>query len=476
MNKIIIKTFKTMNRFWVYDRQSNSIISVTEEEHNNLKRIEEEGFDRNDNPVLHNYQNQGIFQPNTVRRIKHSRTNDLEHLSNTRIYQLILQVTQQCNLRCEYCAFSGAYFANRQHSSKTMSFEIAKDAIDFFLARTKEQERVHIGFYGGEPLLEFKLIKQCVDYIKKLIEGKSYGFGLTTNGTLLTEQVVDYLIDNNFDISISLDGSKSEHDKNRKFLSGEGSFDKIMENVVSIKNRDLDFFLTKVSFLTVVNPKIDMKCTLDFFASDMIMRDTNIIFSSLQETGTDMTIRYDDKHQQTLRFEYLKMLFFLIGKLDKKYVSELTMASREQYTKTFMTLKKHSSLSSVAHHGGPCLPGIRRLFVTTDARLFPCEKVSDQNDYFCIGSLESGFNYQQMENIMNNGIITEAECIKCWCLPLCKICSDEVEFEGGNVLMKENKMRVCVREKNRIMIDLIESCVLREFGYIEDYLQGAIHE
>jgi organic radical activating enzyme len=102
---------------------------------------------------------------------------------------MILQVTQQCNLRCQYCAYSGAYY-NRTHNSARMSFETAKRAIDFLLARSHESDHVHVGFYGGEPLLEFDLIKRCVDYVKKSVEGRSITFGITTNATLLNDEKI----------------------------------------------------------------------------------------------------------------------------------------------------------------------------------------------------------------------------------------------------------------------------------------------
>ena len=84
-------------------------------------------------------------------------------------------MTQQCNLRCEYCAYSGIY-DNRTHSNKRMSFETAKKSIDFFLDHSRDSESIAFGFYGGEPLLEASLIEKCIDYINKNVEGKEVNY------------------------------------------------------------------------------------------------------------------------------------------------------------------------------------------------------------------------------------------------------------------------------------------------------------
>lgn len=175
-----------------------------------------------------------MFKANVVEKIEHPGTEIIEHYIKTRIQQLTLQVTQQCNLRCDYCAYSGIYDRNRIHSKLRMSFETAKKAIDFFLERSVERLDIFVSFYGGEPLLEFELIKQCVEYINNQAEGKRINYIMITNGTLLSDKVVDYLVENNFALSVSLDGSK-EHDVNRKFVNGEGSFDTIINNIKRIQ-------------------------------------------------------------------------------------------------------------------------------------------------------------------------------------------------------------------------------------------------
>lgn len=84
-----------------------------------------------------------------------------------------MQVTQNCNLRCQYCVYSGSYI-NRVHNNKRMSVEVAKQAIDFLVKHSENSKEISIGFYGGEPLLEVPLIREVVDYAEGVFSGKNF--------------------------------------------------------------------------------------------------------------------------------------------------------------------------------------------------------------------------------------------------------------------------------------------------------------
>jgi uncharacterized protein len=164
-NTVIFKTFRTYTQPYVYDRHTHSIVSLTDDEYEELRQIENGELDCEHSPVIQKYRRSGLFMPNVVERIEHPGTAIIEQYLKTRMMQLTLQVTQQCNLRCGYCAYSGIYDNNRTHSNKRMSFETARKAIDFFLDRNGELSDIVIGFYGGEPLLELDLIKRCIDFV-----------------------------------------------------------------------------------------------------------------------------------------------------------------------------------------------------------------------------------------------------------------------------------------------------------------------
>ena len=133
MSKIVYLPLKTPGGFYIYDRSVNTIIAVSENEFEELKILwKEQTFD--DSTVIKHYQNKGLFQENNISIIRHPSTDALPHYCENCLSSMVLQVTQQCNLRCSYCAYSGAYH-NRTHNSARMSFETAKKAINFYIAR-----------------------------------------------------------------------------------------------------------------------------------------------------------------------------------------------------------------------------------------------------------------------------------------------------------------------------------------------------
>ena len=246
--------FSTLKNKYMYVRNINSIVRISEAEYEELQEMEKKEME--DSPVINKYIKLGVFLDNPVKIIEHPATDTLEFQANYMCQHLMLQVTQQCNLRCEYCAYSGMY-DNRVHSNKRMTFALAKRSIDFFIDHSRESKRVTFGFYGGEPLLEFSLIKQCIEYIENQMEGKEIHYAITTNGTLLNDEIGEYFAKHNISLAISLDGSKKEHDLHRKFRNGKGSFDVIMNNIKRIKERYPEYG-KNIVFVPVVTPNASL--------------------------------------------------------------------------------------------------------------------------------------------------------------------------------------------------------------------------
>lgn len=415
--------------------------------------------------VIARYQQEGMFVPNVVKEIRHPQTDIMEHNAKRRLYQLILQVTQQCNLRCEYCAYSGIYEGNRVHSGNRMRFETAKRAIDFYLEHSIDSPSVSIGFYGGEPLLEFELIKKCIDYAVNKIEGKEIRFNLTTNGTMLAGEKASFLAEHDVSIAISLDGSKKEHDACRKFPDGTGSFDTVMKNVQDLSQNYPEYTKRSVLFFATVNPYMDLGCVMEYFRANEIINERSVIYNSMVSRDLKEDLHYQESFFQIRKYEYIKALFALNGKLDKNNVDPIVRTSMEQAKKAKSALHKRMELRPVVHPGGPCMPGILRLFARYDGALFPCERVNENLDFYQIGSVEKGFDLDKMRDILNIGKLTEEECKSCWNLQRCAICSNEIEFHGEKRPGKKEKLILCREKKRETEMELYEQSVLKEFGY-----------
>ncbi|NQT13408.1 MAG: radical SAM protein [Planctomycetes bacterium] len=152
---------------------------------------------------------------------------------------LILEVTHKCNLRCTYCIYTRQYQGPwRGHGDASMPWEVAKRAVLAFLDGRRDEYST-ISFYGGEPLLEFDLVKRVIALAGNYARERGVlkpGFHLTTNGTLLTDDVIHHLVANDVSVSISMDGAQPSHDRYRVFASprnpkNAGSFATVMRNV-----------------------------------------------------------------------------------------------------------------------------------------------------------------------------------------------------------------------------------------------------
>ena len=464
MKQYVFKCFKTKKASYVYDRSTGSLCVVNEKEYRELLEIEKGSLDPKKSCALAKYQQQGIILSNTVEALKHPETDYLEYHLAHRMKQLILQVTQQCNLRCGYCVYSGIYKDHREHQNKNMDWDTARKAIDFFIQRSGDTESMLISFYGGEPLLRIDLIKQCVDYAKGKVNGHKLRFNMTTNGTLLTDEVSDYLVKENFMVSISLDGPKIAHDVNRKFRSGEGSFDVIMENVRRLRQRH-PAFASQLTFMTVINPRAELENVVEYFDTDTLMQNNMVVFNEMAETGLKDHIDYSLSYKLIRRYEYLKMLAAILGKIDRRAVSKL-MANGEAYIKAFaQKMNVYYKLPKTVQRGGPCLAGSRRLFVTVDGKFYPCEKVNEESDFSCIGSLENGFDIEKVRQFINIGSITEEKCKDCWNLILCMMCFGDIETEDKDILQEKDTTFKCLQQQNSSYQQLYEYAVLSELGY-----------
>lgn len=470
LNDIMFKCFKSPENYYLYDRYSHTIIELKKSEYDELILVEDGKVLPEQSEILKNFQKNDILLPGRVDEIKHPETDYVDHISKNRIGDIILQVTQQCNLRCSYCVYGGKY-KNRLHSTKRMNFDTAKKAMDFAFENSLESNTLMISFYGGEPLLEFELIKRCVEYSRKHVEGKKLLFNMTTNGTLLDDEIMRFLAENKFQVLISLDGSKEEHDASRVYESGKGTFDTIIDNIRCFKELHRNYVNQFVQFNAVITPKTNLSCIEEFFSVNDVLSDSHIMFNDVQPGKKDLfKDMYHDQFWIKREFEHLKLFMHLIGKLDEEYISKLVISQKNIYKELYKDLRKHKKISSVNHHSGPCVPGKNRLFVSADGKFYPCERVPELV-FSCIGDLENGFNVEKAKEILNIGKITENECKNCWALRLCSSCLNNIGYtdELTECGSRENKLSQCEKNKKASMVDLLEICILNEFDFIIPY-------
>lgn len=462
-NKPFIHLFKTYGNFYIYDVNKNSIIKVEKDTWkylnndtdlicNNLNAIEK----------IQHLKEKGFLSSNRVQEILHPADEILEDYISNRVLMVCLQVTQQCNLRCEYCAYSGGY-DNRQHTNKRMTLELAKKGIDFLITRSSDLKKVAVGFYGGEPLLEFELIQDIVEYVNRNAVGKEVIFTITTNATLITKEIIEYFNQNNIHMVISLDGPKEIHDKNRKFVFNKcGTFDKVVENIQLIK-KEYPEYMKNVTFNAVLDPQNDLKCVHEFFDDFDTIKESAVMYSQISNYYSKTQIGYDEAYYIEMNYELFKLFLSKLDKLDEKYISKLVNSRIGQLQDIYDHFCKSEKLPEKMHHGGPCIPGTQRLFLNAFGEFYPCEKVSETSSITRIGNIEDGLDLNRVRQILNVGKLTEGKCKNCWAIRFCNQCI--ASADSGKGMEKDIKAERCYGSVKRAEDNLKDICTLIEFGY-----------
>jgi len=185
--------------------------------------------------------------------------------ASNRLSHAIIGITDECNLRCKYCGYH-----DTRYKDNTILKNIGKDtlkyAIDFIFTHSVDAYETGISFYGGEPLLCFDLIKFTVDYLGcRNIRGHKYNYSITTNGTLLDTDVLDFFVANDVLCTISLDGPAFIHDKYRVYNDNTHSYADVIKNLKKIASKYPKYYEKKITYQAVVSPPFNIKTIADYF-------------------------------------------------------------------------------------------------------------------------------------------------------------------------------------------------------------------
>lgn len=294
-----------------------------------------------------------------------------------------------------------------------------------------------------------------VNYVNEKYHDRNCGFNLTTNLTLLNDEIIEFIVKNNIHIMISIDGPQQIQDENRMLKNGKGSFTTVMENAAKLKKVDKAFF-SKCHTNTVISPHTDYDKICDFFDHDELFGPLASRFSTISDSGVKKKAVYDDYFFEIQQRERFKLLLSMVGEIDPKAVSQVFSGYKSDLLKIFTQLKT-SGLQGVkeSHPGGPCIPGVRKLFVDVSGNFYPCEKISEQK-CFQIGNLRDGFDEEQVKQLLNVGNYTAEECKLCWAFSYCTTCA--ASMIKTDKLSRERRMEKC---------EMVCSSVLSIFQDIE---------
>lgn len=485
--KPFIKKIRTKNNFYIYDINTNHFLRVDKIVYKIIDDIyelsTEEILDKWNNKfskldIIHAVENvnnkikeEGLFSYFRPKQFKHIFSIDeIKDTLKNSLMNLCLEVTQQCNMRCQYCAYSGKFYTKRKHNDTRMSYDIAKKAIDFFLEHSKENENKFITFYGGEPLLSFSLIKKCVGYInEENPNGKIY-YGITTNGTLLNDDIIRFFKQNNFFITISLDGPREIHNQYRKFYSGQGTYDIIIKNIKKISQMCRNNSASKIKFNIAIVPSYNLSEQMGYF--DSLCKENDYLLNPFFVNMKESNLFENEKDFSKLDFRYK------INKIKNIFRNNLleNKGSNSPFLKALFSDRFRKiynrgifrKLEEFHPANGICIPGWEKLFVDSNGIYFICEKMTD---FSSIGDVYNGFELEKIFQIMKEYIdICNIDCRNCWAIRLCSACF--VATKRNKKLDREEKRHYCKNLKKNLEKDLIFYLgVLEKNPFAFDYMR-----
>lgn len=311
------------------------------------------------------------------------------------IKALCLNIAHDCNLRCKYCfAGQGGYGKWRE----LMSFDVARRAVDFLIAHSGPRQHCEIDFFGGEPLMNFPTVQRTVEYIRKMEKkhGKIFKLTLTTNGMLLDERKVQYFNDNHISLVLSLDGRQEVHDDMRPGVGGEGTYQRIRDNLsYAVTHRNGEEYYVRGTFTSK---------NLDFTTDVLDMVD-----QGFDELSMEPVVGEDDEF--AIRKEHLPQIFAEYEKLARAYLQRY----REGRPFTFF----HFNMDL---YRGPCIQkrlrgcgaGHEYMAVVPNGDIYPCHQFVGRDGYV-IGNVKTGLrDMDSPRAFRENHVLRKDACKGCW--------------------------------------------------------------
>lgn len=390
--------------------------------------------------IIDTIETEHILRAPKYREFAKISDNDLQKLVENELRQVILELTEKCNLRCKYCVFHEYNRGYRNFQNKDMSWDIAQRAIDYAYAHSGKE--IAITFYGGEPLVKFDLMKKCIEYSLMLITDKDLSFSFTTNLTLMTPEIAQYIASiPKCNVMCSLDGPEEVHDSYRVGVDDTGTFKQAINGLKNLVEAMGDSAKERIIINTVVCPpyteeklnmiqgffdhlewlpkEIDKKCD---YVEGGTLREEDIAVHFLK--NKDKSARYPSKDLDAIKTWALDKM--ISDEDEKGYAAGI---SRNFLTNMHKRILTDTPIAQIGRNGC-CVPGNRRIYVQTDGEFLVCEKIGDSPH---IGNVFSGINIDKIRQfyIDDYDKMSIEKCSNCWAVNMCGICYSTCYCKDG---------------------------------------------
>lgn len=333
------------------------------------------------------------------------------------VKSLCLHLAHSCNLRCRYCFAGQGRFGG---DDELMPADIGRRALDFLIARSGSRKKLDVDFFGGEPLLNFKVLQELVDYGRKRAceAGKEFKFTLTTNAILLDEKATQYLNEQGIFVVLSLDGRREVHDAMRPKPGGAGSYDIVLDRIISFVNsRDGENYIIRGTYT---------RHNTDFCADVLHIADMGFKHLSIEPVVAPEEAGY------AIRDEDLPLLF----------------SQYELLTRELLRRRRHGNPFDFFHFnidldGGPCLQkrltgcgaGHEYMAVAPNGDIYPCHQFVGREKFLLGDVYDQNINGALVSHFRTAHVYNKETCAGCWARFYCSGgCHANADMSNGTIL------------------------------------------
>ncbi|MEA4927320.1 MAG: thioether cross-link-forming SCIFF peptide maturase [Candidatus Limiplasma sp.] len=321
----------------------------------------------------------------------------VEALDTGVVKAMCLHAAHDCNLRCQYCfADTGAFHLRNR---TLLSVETGKKALDWLVARSGNRINLEVDFFGGEPLMNFPVIRELVAYGRSLEKphNKHFKFTTTTNGVALTEEIMDFLNKEMDNVVISIDGRREVHDRMRPTPNGKGSYDLILDKAKRFvaKRGQRQYYLRG----TYTRYNLD-------FGNDVL----HLADEGFEQLSIEPVVTTPDK-EYAIREADLPTVFAEYERLGKEYLQRRADGHWFSFFHFVVDLT-----------GGPCIKkrltgcgaGNEYVAVTPEGDIYPCHQFVGREGMRMGSVLDGTFDTAMQSRFKHNNVLTKEKCRDCW--------------------------------------------------------------
>lgn len=333
----------------------------------------------------------------------------------TVVKALCLHIAHDCNLACKYCfAEEGEYHGRRA----LMSLEVGKKALDFLIENSGNRRNLEVDFFGGEPLMNWEVVKELVRYGRSKEEeyNKKFRFTLTTNGVLLNDEVMEFVNREMSNVVLSLDGRKEVNDKMRPFRNGTGSYDLIVPKFQKLaESRNQTNYYVRGTF---THDNLD-------FSNDVI----HFADLGFKQMSIEPVVG-DDDEKYAIKQEDLPVIMEEYDKLAKEYIKRQKEGNGFNFFHFMIDLEQGPC---VAKRLSGCGSGTEYLAVTPWGDLYPCHQFVGQEE-FLLGNVFEGIKRTEIcDEFKMCNVYAKEKCQKCFAKYYCSggCAANSYKFHGS---------------------------------------------